>query len=89
MIASSTYELVLKCPECVNLHREFYKDPFWDRPYSGALAREARLRSTMGKLIYPSQKIWLSRDRTSPVRPHHRETNVHSYFVASLGAQED
>ena len=29
MIASSTYELVLKCPECVNLHREFYKYPFW------------------------------------------------------------
>ena len=25
---------------------------------SGALAREARLRSTMGKQIYPSQKIW-------------------------------
>ena len=33
MIASSTYELVLKCPECVNLHREFNKYPFWDRPY--------------------------------------------------------
>ena len=33
MIASSIYELVLKCPECVNLHREFYKYPFWDRPY--------------------------------------------------------
>ena len=25
---------------------------------SGALAREARLRSTMGKYIYPSKKIW-------------------------------
>ena len=33
MIASSTYELVLKCPECVNLHRDFNKYPFWDRPY--------------------------------------------------------
>ena len=33
MIPSSTYELVLNCPECVNLHTEFYKDPFWDRPY--------------------------------------------------------
>ena len=33
MIASSTYELALKCPECVNLHTEFLKDPFWNRPY--------------------------------------------------------
>ena len=24
-----------------------------------------------------------------PVRPHQRATNVHSYFLASLGAQED
>ena len=28
------------------------------KSYSGALAREVRLRSIMGKLIYPSQKIW-------------------------------
>ena len=28
------------------------------KSYSGALAHEVRLRSTMGKLIYPSQKIW-------------------------------
>ena len=33
MIASSTYEMVLKCPECVNLLLEFHKDPFWERPY--------------------------------------------------------
>ena len=33
MIASSTYELVLKRPGCVNLHAEVPKDPFWDRPY--------------------------------------------------------
>ena len=26
--------------------------------FSGALEREARLRSIMGKQIYPSQKIW-------------------------------
>ena len=33
MIASSTYELALKCPECVNLHTEFHRDLFWDRLY--------------------------------------------------------
>ena len=27
MIASSIYELALKCLECVNLHTEFHKDP--------------------------------------------------------------
>ena len=50
---------------------------------SGAQACEARLRSTMGKQIYPSQKIWQSRDSTRPalppVRPHHRKTNVQSH----------
>ena len=33
MIASSTYELALKRPGCVNLPAELPKDPFWDRPY--------------------------------------------------------
>ena len=33
MIASSTYKLALKCPECENLHTEFHKNPFWDGPY--------------------------------------------------------
>ena len=33
MIASSTNELALKRPGCVNLHAELRKDPFWDRPY--------------------------------------------------------
>lgn len=33
MIASSTYKLALKYPECENLHTEFHKDPFWDGPY--------------------------------------------------------
>ena len=33
MITSSTYKLALECPECENLHTEFHKDPFWDRPY--------------------------------------------------------
>ena len=33
MVASSTYELALKCPECVNLHTDFHRDLFWNRPY--------------------------------------------------------
>ena len=33
MIASSTYELALKCPECVNLHTKFHRDLFGDQPY--------------------------------------------------------
>ena len=28
MMASSTYELAVKCLECVNVHTEFLKDPF-------------------------------------------------------------
>ena len=33
MIASSIYELALKCLECVNLHTESHKDPSWGRHY--------------------------------------------------------
>ena len=36
MIASSIYELDLKCLECVNLHTEFHKDPSWGRHYFNA-----------------------------------------------------
>ena len=46
IIASSTDELVLKCPECVNLHREFYKDPFWDRAYIMCTSTTCYLTST-------------------------------------------
>ena len=33
MIASSIYELDLKCLECVNLHTKFHKDSSWGRHY--------------------------------------------------------
>ena len=33
MIASSAYELALKCLGCEYLHTEFHKDPLWDPLY--------------------------------------------------------
>ena len=46
-------------------------------------------RSTMGKSINPSQKIWLSRDRT-PTEPSPSQANqcLLSQFLASLGTRE-
>ena len=64
--------------------------------YGGASKRSERKRSAMGKLIYPSQKIWqsktwYSRDRTPTDRrpsPPQAYQCLLSQFLATLGAQE-
>ena len=52
--------------------------------YSGA--PRARWRSPIAKEIYPSQKICLSRDRTPPVRPHHRAPMFNLILSSQFGS---
>ena len=52
-----------------------------------ARAKRARGRIPIAKVIYPSQKIWWSRDRPTDrqtVRPHHRHTNAYSHTFSLL-----